>query len=102
MAKLKNIVHSDDACMMIFRGDISNPEPSCGVIKFPGGFVEVSRCSDGSYYAHVSTDDSDNIIDSRIDYNYEGWIDNGIPNIPDHNRVKKLAMKIKGPYKEYV
>jgi len=69
MAKLKNIVHSKDACTLIFKGNEKIPEPSLGVIKFPGGFVEVSRCSDGSYYAHISSDCSDNIIDSRIDYN---------------------------------
>lgn len=101
MARLKNIIHSDDSCMMVFKGDINNPEPSTGVIKFPGGYVEVSRCSDGTYWAHLAADDSVNIVGSRIDYNHEGWIDNGIPNILDQDKVKRLAIRIDGPFLPY-
>lgn len=96
MARLKNIVHSEDACTLIFKGDKSKPEPSCGIIKFPNGFVEVSRCSDGSYYAHIVADDSSKIIDSRVDYNYDGYLEHGIPEIPAQNQIKKLSIKIKG------
>lgn len=100
MARLKNIVHSQDACTMIFKGDKSNAEPSMGAIKFPGGYVEVSRCSDGSYYAHIVADNSDEIIDSRVDYNYEAGLKNGIPEIPDMDKIKKLSIKIKGEYRD--
>lgn len=100
MGRLKNIVHSEDACTLIFKGDKGTPEPSLGVIRFPGGYVEVSRCSDGSYYAHICADESVHVLDSRIDYDYEK-ADNGIPEIPDHDHVKKLAMKIKGPFLDY-
>ena len=98
MAKMKNIIHSEDACTMVFKGDLSNPEPSLGVIKFPGGYVEVSRCSDGSYYAHISADKADTVLDSRIDYSPEYASKNGIPSIKDHNQVTHIAMKIKGQY----
>lgn len=101
MAKLKNIVHSIDACTLIFKGDKKNPEPTYGIIKFPGGCVEVARCSDGSYYAHIEADKSENIIDSRIDYNHEGYSKHGIPDIPDQNKIKKLAVKIKGEFLSY-
>ncbi len=94
MAKLKNIVHSEDCCTLIFKGDKNTPEPTCGVIKFPGGLVEVSRCSDGSYYAHLCAEEESTIIDSRIDYNYEGSQIHNIPEIPDANNVRKLAMRI--------
>jgi len=100
VARLKNIVHSQDACTLIFKGDKSNAEPSMGAIKFPGGYVEVSRCSDGSYYAHIVADNSKEIIDSRIDYNHEASLEHGIPNIPDMDKVKKLSIKIKGAYRE--
>lgn len=95
MAKLKNIVHSDDACTMIFKGDKKTPEPSLGVIKLPGGCVEVSRCSDDSYYAHIVVDKSEDIIESRVDYNYEYSQTHGIPDIPDMDKIEKLAIKIK-------
>jgi len=100
MAKLKNIVHSKDACTLIFKGDKSNAEPTMGAIKFPGGYVEVSRCSDGSYYAHIVADNSENIIASRIDYNYEASHEHGIPDIPDMDKIEKLSIKIKGVYRE--
>jgi hypothetical protein len=29
------------------------PEPAQHIIEFPGGAIEVSRCSDGSYWAHI-------------------------------------------------
>jgi len=98
MARLssKNIIHSADSLMIVIKGDKRNPEPSTIVIKFPGGHVEVSRCSDDSYYAHITADKSENIIDSRIEYNYEGYLEHGVPDIPDHNKIKKLAVKIKG------
>lgn len=95
MARMKNIVHSGDACTMIFKGNKANPEPSLGVIKFPGGYVEVSRCSDGSYYAHLAAEDSINIIASRIDYDYNAYRKVGIPQIPNHAHVKRIAIKIK-------
>ena len=48
MAKA-TVVHSDDAATIIFKGDRRRPEPSTGIIKFPGGHVEVTRCSDNTY-----------------------------------------------------
>lgn len=29
------------------------PEPAQHIIEFPGGAIEVSRCTDGSYWAHI-------------------------------------------------
>ena len=99
MAKMK-VIHNEDCCMIIFKGDKSNPEPHTGVIKFPGGHVEVSRCEDGTYWAHIVADESVNIIDSRIDYNYEGYqkSEPRIPQIPMKEHIKKMAIKIDGPF----
>lgn len=91
MARLNNIVHSGDACTMIFEGDKSKPEPATGIIKFPGGNVEVSRTSDGGYWVHVSVGHPDYIISSRIDY--EGNVD--IAQLPDQQAVRHLAIRVK-------
>lgn len=66
MARAK-VTHSDDAVQITFLGDLRNPEPSTAVIQFPGGHVEVSRCSDGTYWAHIAVVDGANIVGSRID-----------------------------------
>lgn len=29
------------------------PEPAQHIIEFPGGAIEVSRCTDGNYWAHI-------------------------------------------------
>jgi hypothetical protein len=95
MAKLKNIVHSQDACTMVFEGNPANPEPTLGAIKFPGGYIEVSRCSDGSYYAHLSRDEEDTrIIASRIDYTFDAAGRNGILDVPDAADIRHIAIRI--------
>lgn len=66
MARAK-VVHSDDAVLVEFLGNPNSPEPSTGVIKFPGGHVEVSRCTDGTYWAHINTVSGVNIVEGRID-----------------------------------
>ena len=64
--------------MIIFKGDHVVPEPSTGVIKFPGGHVEVSRTSDGKYWAHIAVDNPSNIAKSRIDYSIETYAKTGV------------------------
>ncbi|HFQ8088830.1 hypothetical protein [Pseudomonas aeruginosa] len=94
MAKAK-VVHSDDAVEIQFFGNPKKPEPSTAVIKFPGGHVEVSRCSDGSYFAHLSVVDPSNIIASRMDYSAEAWRDLlTIPEVPRANEITKIALRI--------
>jgi hypothetical protein len=95
MARLKNVVHSEDACTMIFEGNPKSPEPSTGVIKFPGGHIEVARCSDNSYYCHIErAEEGTEIIASRIDYMYE-QNHNGILDIPDAEHIRHIAFRIK-------
>ena len=93
MARCK-VVHSEDTVMVEFKGDKRNPEPSMAVIKFPGGHVEVSRTSDGKYWAHVEVVDSANVIDSRIDYEHDAAISMGIPELPMGDKVKHIAVKV--------
>jgi len=91
MAKA-NVVHSLDAATIIFNGDKGSPEPSTGIIKFPGGCVEVSRCSDGQYWAHISLQEGE-ITDGRIDYAH-GVKGANIVDIPQQELIQKIAIKI--------
>jgi len=90
MARAK-VVHSSDAVCVIFEGNKANPEPVTGVIKFPGGHVEVSRCSDGSYWAHVEVFHPENIGAGRIDYSDRV---KAVETLPDANKIKKLAVRV--------
>lgn len=95
MAKAR-VVHSEDAATIIFEGDKARPEPSTGVIKFPGGFVEVSRTSEGKYWAHIYQDESKPLSESRIDYSFEGYEATGgkIPDIPHADKIKHIAVLV--------
>lgn len=95
MARAK-VVHSDDAVQVVFRGDPRNPEPGTAVVSFPGGHIEVSRCSDGSYYAHLQVTDPGNVIDSRVDYTYAAALQLGtIPAFPHADQVTHIALKVR-------
>lgn len=94
MARAK-VVHSEDACTIIFAGDKSSPEPSTGIIKFPGGFVEVARTSDGKYWTHI-TIEGGKIESSRYDYIYEKWLENEgkIPPLPNDSDINHVALLV--------
>lgn len=91
MARAK-ITHSTDAVQITFNGDRRNPEPSTGVIQFPGGHVEVSRTGDGTYWAHLVVVAPENIVSSRIDYTHQA--PRSVVDMPDARHVKKLALRI--------
>lgn len=95
--KQAKIVKSSDAVTVIFKGDITNPEPQTGIIKFPGGHVEVTRTTDNQYWAHISIGHKTWVTDSRIDYDREGWLEQGIPEIPRHDSIEHIAIKINAP-----
>jgi hypothetical protein len=101
MARAK-VTHSQDGVTITFRGDPKSPEPSTGVIRFPGGHVEVTRCTDGTYWAHLEVDEPANTVDSRIDHDYEGYrkMNGQIPDLPEANHVKKIAIRVDGPFRE--
>ena len=88
------VIHSEDSCLIKFEGDKRRPEPSQAMIEFPGGFVEVSRCSDGTYWAHVGKRENGKIVSSRVDYDLEGARELGIPDIAQEDKLVKLAMRI--------
>jgi hypothetical protein len=97
MAKAK-VYHDGDAVTILFEGKKSSPEPSTGIIKFPGGHVEVSRCSDGSYWAHLEVGVG-KVIDSRIDWarcdNRRDPITTGsVADFPDADLIRHVAIRL--------
>lgn len=88
---------------IVLLGDkTKRPEPAQHIIEFPGGAIEVSRTSDGNYWAHIIVnrdyllDDCEGmrrafgeIVGGRID------ADNGVNQIPDHGRITQVAMLIR-------
>lgn len=90
MAKAK-VTHSQDAVQITFKGDPRNPEPGTGVIQFPGGCVEVSRCSDGSFWAHISVVDGANIVTGRIDR--DGRVD-AVEDLPDAHQINHIGIRV--------
>lgn len=102
--KSTKISRSDDATAMLVFGDKTNPEPTLHVIQFPGGHVEVSRCSDGQYWSHIHLHHCTEITDSRVSYDYEGSQlaeAQGIKSIhemPLQNHIVQLAVKVRGPF----
>lgn len=92
--------HSADACAIHIKGDKRDPEPTMATIQFPGGHVEVSRASDGSYWVHFGVDHPANTKESRIDYCHEEYrrrIDAGLKKgeaIPAIEHVEHLAFRV--------
>ena len=96
------VIHSQDGCTIMFRGDPKRPEPSTGVIRFPGGYVEVSRCSNGDYWAHVHTftngapdeeSPAGRVVESRLTHTHEHAAE-GIPPLPAADRIQTIAVRI--------
>jgi hypothetical protein len=78
------------------------PEPAQHVIEFPGGAIEVSRTSDGNYWAHIIvhhgepgdsagfTSARGKVIDSRIGRAYP----HGVGSIDNHAEIEQVAVLI--------
>lgn len=90
MARAK-VTHSTDAVQITFKGDKRSPEPSTGVIEFPGGNVEVSRCSDGTYWVHTTFVDGANIVAGRID---RAGRQDAVEDLPDAHLITNIAVRV--------
>ena len=75
------------------------PEAAQHVIEFPGGAIELSRTTDGNYWAHIIVnrqhrlDDCDGlhaafeqIVGVRID---------GVYSLPEHDEINQVALLIR-------
>ena len=74
--KMLKVVGNNSCQKIYLHGDIKNPEPDTVVIKFPGGHVEVSRCTDNTYWAHIAVTKRDD-YDDNGDITPEGKFLNG-------------------------
>lgn len=86
----------------LFGDKTKNLESATHIIEFPGRSIEVSRTTEGNYWAHISVNHEwayedlegryamfGNIVNSRID------TCDGITEIPNHEQVQHLAILIK-------
>lgn len=83
------------------------PEPATHIIEFPGGAIELSRTSDGNYWAHIIVNRDfalpgdiegmegayGDIVGSRIDYEFPA--EPNIVEIPAAQQVRQIAILIK-------
>lgn len=78
------------------------PEPAQHIVEFPGGAIEVSRTTDGNYWAHIIVNrgwaDRDQeglhaargeVIDARID------TDAGVVDVPYVDEFTQIAVLIR-------
>jgi hypothetical protein len=99
MAKLRasQIIHSDDALKIILNADPKKPEPRTVVVDIPTGHVEVSRCTDGSFWVHVRLDPNEEgkifgkVVGSRV----ERLDSHDIPEIEDQETLTGYSIRIR-------
>lgn len=83
------------------------PEPAAHIIEFPGGAIELSRTTDGNYWAHIIVNRDfalpgeiegmegayGEIVGSRIDYEFP--TEPHIIEVPNAQRVRQIAILIR-------
>lgn len=91
----------------ILKGDKAKPEAAEHIIEFPGGAIEVARCEDGTYWAHIIVNRDyaledmmpgtrgrlGEVVDSRVDW--EGRGAQAIPGLPDGAALTQVAVRIR-------
>ena len=103
MAKKHKIITSDDATTIIIAGDRRNPEPTHLIVKFPGGYVEIARASDDSYWVHTHRypegceeigEAAGSIVGSRVDWAPDTWAGRSAPQLPEHEEIIGMSLRI--------
>ena len=74
-------------------------EPAQHIIIFPGGSVEVSRCEDGTYWAHIARNREDQHPPDKVGVFLSGRMDSDGPDatrpVPiDDTGVYHVAIRI--------
>jgi hypothetical protein len=103
----KNFMYDHAPRRIRLLGDKTiRPEPATHIIEFPGGAIELSRTTEGNYWAHIIInrdfalpEDCEGlraaygeIVESRIDYDFPA--DPHIVNVPNANQVRQIAILI--------
>lgn len=94
------------ASIKLFADKKKKIEAAQHIIEFPGGAIELSRTTDGNYWAHIivnkdqAIDDCEglnqcfgDIVGSRIDYEYPA--DPNVVNVPSQETVRQIAILIR-------
>ena len=55
--------YGTNAMGVSLEGDPRKPEPESFRVEFPGGQVDIERCTDGSYWVHVIAHTKERTID---------------------------------------
>lgn len=75
------------------KGDPRHPESAQTIVKFPGGSIEVSRCSNGQdYWAHIEVH-NEAIIDEAVRESAQGLIvDSRVDYVPERRELGILPI----------
>jgi hypothetical protein len=98
--KIKRFGSSCDGVELF--GDIKNPEKATFAVYFPGGHIEITRTSSGSYWIHTGLLRSDNSSGERNDGRAIGTVvDSIVDNRHRDNRYSEIdvdAIKATGDW----
>lgn len=78
------------------------PEPAEHIIEFPGGAIEVSRTSDGNYWAHIIINQRAAFTDGSTRETARGEIigsriqnADGLANVPGDSSLTQIAVLVR-------
>ena len=79
------------------------PEPAQHIIEFPGGAIEVSRTTDGDYWAHIIINQGVIVDDAKGREAARGVVmgsrifreETGLADIPDDGSLSQIAVLIR-------
>ncbi len=92
-----------DAMLVRLEGNKAKPEPSTFIVAFPGGEVEIARCSDDTYWIHLNVSNptqfsrggpaAGRITDARLDIRGKHASDCNAGDFSDPN-LYHVALKV--------
>lgn len=105
-ATTRNYLYGKAPRKIQLAGDKTKPEPATHIIEFPGGAIELSRTTEGNYWAHIIVnrdfalpDEIEGlegaygaIIESRIDYEFPA--EPNIVPVPNATKIRQIAILI--------
>ena len=101
------LIHKAPKRIELLGDRTKRPEPATHIIEFPGGAIELSRTTDGNYWAHIIVNRDfalpgeieglegayGEIVGSRMDYEFP--TEPNIVVVPDASKLRQIAILIK-------
>jgi hypothetical protein len=101
------LIHKAPKRIGLLGDRTTRPEPATHIIEFPGGAIELSRTTDGNYWAHIIVNRDfalpgeiegfegayGEIVGSRIDYAFP--TEPNIVEVPAASKLRQIAILIK-------